>query len=88
MFRISCFLQETRRTATAYLYFNLEKIFQPGVLSPVHAAHLPALRVISAIFCNFADFCNFTGEVFFYPMISYETCDRCWWPVPYAIRHQ
>ncbi|EDV2893901.1 hypothetical protein CSM99_004359 [Salmonella enterica subsp. diarizonae] len=49
------------------LYFNLSKFFSRGLLSPVHAAYLPALRVIPAISCNFADFCNFTGEVFFNP---------------------
>lgn len=49
------------------LYFNLSKFFSRGLLSPVHAAYLPALRVIPAIFCNFADFCSFAGEVLFTP---------------------
>ncbi|EBD5954035.1 hypothetical protein C4939_08440 [Salmonella enterica] len=51
------------------LYFNLEKIFSRGLLSPVHAAYLPALRVIFAILQIFA---VLPGKCFSHPMISYE----------------
>lgn len=85
MFRISCFLQETRRTATPELYFNLEKIFSRGLLSPVHAAYLPALRVIFAILQIFA---ILPGKCFSHPMISYEKLLSVLVAVPYAIRHR
>lgn len=62
---IHCEKREERQRRISILIY--EKFFSRGLLSPVHAAHLPALRVIPAISCNFADFCNFTGEVFFTP---------------------
>lgn len=64
---IHCGKREERQRRISILIY--EKIFQPGSLSPVHAAYLPALRVIPAIFCNFADFCSFAGEVLFTPYV-------------------